>query len=154
MPGITIRLADLTAPEDRAAICRLTREYSATVFNDGSFLSDEVLARLPDAMLAHGGIRTFMAFDDSGSAVGLATCITSFSTFAAAPVLNIHDLCVTETQRGQGVGALLLEAVEAAAREQGYAKVTLEVVHDNPARRLYARAGLVEDAIFCVKMLK
>ena len=42
-----------------------------------------------------------------------------FSTFAASPLINIHDLHVEPEWRRQGVARLLLEAVEARARALG-----------------------------------
>ena len=57
---------------------------------------------------------------------------------AATPELAIG---VVPGRRGQGVGRRLLEGLLAAARERGYPAVSLSVEPDNPARRLYERAG-------------
>ena len=38
-----------------------------------------------------------------------------FSTFKSRRLVNIHDVIVTETHRGQGVSAALLDAVEEIA---------------------------------------
>ena len=68
-----------------------------------------------------------------------------FSTFAASPLINIHDLHVEPEWRRQGVARLLLEAVEARARELGCSKLTLEVQeHNRAALALYARAGFTD----------
>jgi ribosomal protein S18 acetylase RimI-like enzyme len=75
-------------------------------------------------------------------AIGVAVCFTGFSTFRAAPLINIHDLAVLPNLRRRGVGARLIAAVEAEARRRGCCKVTLEVRDDNvAAMRLYRRAG-------------
>jgi ribosomal protein S18 acetylase RimI-like enzyme len=72
----------------------------------------------------------------------MAVCFIGFSTFAARPLLNIHDFAVAGAFRGQRVGARLLEHIEQKARELGCCKLTLEVKDDNhAARRLYKRFG-------------
>jgi len=64
------------------------------------------------------------------------------STFAARPLLNLHDLAVLPERRGLGVGRALLEAVEARARDLGCCKLTLEVRQDNArAQALYESFG-------------
>jgi ribosomal protein S18 acetylase RimI-like enzyme len=83
----------------------------------------------------------FLAFVNE-VAVGIATCFLGFSTFAARPLINVHDFSVVPEHRGRGIGQALLRAVEAAARERGCVKVTLEVQENNHrARRIYERAG-------------
>jgi len=44
-------------------------------------------------------------------------CFRGFSTFAAAPLINVHDLAVVPGFRGQGIGRRLLEAVEMYAED-------------------------------------
>ena len=62
----------------------------------------------------------------------------------ATPELSI---AVAPDQRGTGVGRLLLDALVALAGEQGLPGLSLSVANDNPAKRLYERAGfeVVED---------
>ena len=48
--------------------------------------------------------------------------------------------------RGRGAGAAMLNALAAAARDAGYARLMLSVDPRNPARRLYARCGYREVA--------
>lgn len=74
-------------------------------------------------------------------AVGLANCFMGYSTFAAAPLVNIHDLAVLPGHRGAGIGKALMAAIEAEALKRGACKVTLEVLSGNPARHLYAACG-------------
>lgn len=77
-----------------------------------------------------------------GRPVALANCFTSLSTFACRPLVNVHDLAVAATHRGQGVGRALLDAVEREARARGACKITLEVLEGNAvARRAYERVG-------------
>ena len=51
---------------------------------------------------------------------------------------------VAEPFRGTGVGSALLEALHARARAHGFRQISLSVEPDNPARRLYERAGYVQ----------
>lgn len=74
--------------------------------------------------------------------VGAAICFLGFSTFAARPLLNLHDLAVLPDYRGCGIGQLLLAGVEERARELDCCKVTLEVRESNPrAKALYHVCG-------------
>ncbi|MEM6656327.1 MAG: GNAT family N-acetyltransferase, partial [Planctomycetota bacterium] len=80
----------------------------------------------------------------AGEPVGLAIAFEGYSTFAARPLLNLHDLVVAAEHRGRGAGGRLLDAVEGEARSRGCAFVTLEVVGSNrAAQRLYRRHGFV-----------
>ncbi|MBO9534944.1 MAG: GNAT family N-acetyltransferase [Solirubrobacteraceae bacterium] len=74
----------------------------------------------------------------------LGVCVVQlgYSTFAAQPRWNVHDLAVVPEARGLGIGRRLLEAVLAAATDAGCSAVSLEVRQDNaPARHLYASLG-------------
>jgi ribosomal protein S18 acetylase RimI-like enzyme len=74
--------------------------------------------------------------------VGIANCIESFSTFACARVINLHDFAVDPGWRGRGIGRMLMDAVEAEARQIGCCKLTLEVLEGNlPALALYRKVG-------------
>ena len=74
--------------------------------------------------------------------VGFSICFLGFSTFLARPLLNIHDIFVDLSVRGRGIGAMLLERIEASARELNCCRITLEVREDNRvARGLYRKVG-------------
>ncbi|MGL5811333.1 MAG: GNAT family N-acetyltransferase [Nocardioides sp.] len=59
----------------------------------------------------------------------------------ATPELSIG---VRKAWRGRGVGSRLLDALIAAAREEGLASLSLSVERDNHARRLYERVGFLQ----------
>jgi ribosomal protein S18 acetylase RimI-like enzyme len=57
-------------------------------------------------------------------------------------IARLYSIAVAAGARGSGTGAILLAAVEQAARRRGSRRLRLEVRADNAAaRRLYERAG-------------
>lgn len=63
----------------------------------------------------------------------------------AAEEGHILNLCIRPTRQGQGLARLLLDALMATARDNGARTLFLEVrLSNEPARRLYARAGFCE----------
>ena len=92
-----------------------------------------------DALRYHPSTFILFASADAHTA-GMAVCFMNYSTFQAAPFVNIHDLAVLPAFRGYGVATALLHGVTLHAIKKGCTKVTLEVREDNiVARRLYAK---------------
>ena len=61
-----------------------------------------------------------------------------------ADELYLAEIAVAAAARGRGIGSRLLAEVEAIAREEGKARIQLEVIDTNPrAQELYARQGYV-----------
>lgn len=56
---------------------------------------------------------------------------------------HIAELDVDPAWRGKGIGGLLLDHAETAARDGGYTQMSLSTTTVNPARRLYERHGFV-----------
>jgi GNAT superfamily N-acetyltransferase len=137
---LTIGLADYTDPRDAADVVALLDAYARDPMGGGEPLRDEVKGRLAGDLAANPQAFSLLARLD-GEAVGLANCFMGYSTFAAAPLVNIHDLAVLPDRRGAGIGKALLAAIEAEGLKRGACKVTLEVLSGNPARHLYAREG-------------
>ena len=80
--------------------------------------------------------------------IGLINCFEGFSTFAARPLINVHDVAVLPGYRGRGVAQAMLARVEEEARRRGACKLTLEVLEGNqPAMRLYQREGFAPYAL-------
>jgi ribosomal protein S18 acetylase RimI-like enzyme len=127
---ITVLEADLGRPDHQDAILAMTDAYSRDRFGDGKPLDPAVRARLIPGLRSHPTTLVLLAFDGDRP-VGAATCFVGFSTFAAKPLVNIHDLVVLPDYRGKGAGRRLMEAVERRARELGCCKITLEVLDRN-----------------------
>jgi GNAT superfamily N-acetyltransferase len=139
--ALTIGLADYTDPRDAADVVALLDAYARDPMGGGAPLADGVKARLADDLAANPHAFSLLArLDDA--AVGLANCFMGYSTFAAAPLVNIHDFAVVPGHRGAGIGRALLAAVEAEALKRGAIKITLEVLSGNhPAKALYTACG-------------
>ena len=153
--------ADLKNPGHQAAVLFLVDAYSRDPMGDGAPLAPEVRARLIPGLQEHPTTLVFLAYDGE-AAVGVAVCFLGFSTFAARPLVNLHDVAILPTHRQRGIGRGLLAAVEVRARELGCCKLTLEVLDQNErALRTYTAAGFKRyslqpgagEAIFMAKPL-
>lgn len=133
--------ADLARPEHAQALVQLMQEYALDSMGGGQALPDHVQANLAAELHKRAAVHVVLALVDRQPA-GLAVCIEGFSTFACKPLLNIHDMIVSQRYRGQGLSMLLLQKAEAIAYELGCCKVTLEVLEGNRiAQSAYRRAG-------------
>lgn len=67
---------------------------------------------------------------------------------------RLVDIALLPAWRGQGLGTLLLQTIQAGARQAGAPCLRLMVDMQNPARRLYERLGFVteEESIPAVSM--
>ena len=141
MSALAITVADYAKAEDAATVVALLDAYARDPMGGGAPLSDHARANLVHGLAATPGAFSLIA-RDNGEPVGLANCLPGFSTFAAAPLVNIHDIAVLPGHRGKGIGKALMQAVEDEARRRGACKVTLEVLSGNTnAKALYARLG-------------
>ncbi len=139
--GLTIGLADYGDARDAADVVALLDAYARDPMGGGSPLAGDVKARLVDDLAANPHAFSMLA-RAGDKAVGLANCFMGYSTFAAAPLVNIHDFAVLPGHRGAGIGKALMAAIETEALKRGACKITLEVLSGNhPARRLYAACG-------------
>jgi GNAT superfamily N-acetyltransferase len=145
--NLRIVAVDLENEAVSAAWLRLLDHYARDPMGGGDGLSPYAKANLARELAAlptfHGALA--WAGDE---AVGLINCFAGFSTFAARPLLNIHDIVVRADRRGQGVGRALLGWAEALARESGCCKLTLEVLSGNArAMAVYGAAGYAPYAL-------
>ncbi|WP_240504400.1 GNAT family N-acetyltransferase [Tsuneonella mangrovi] len=143
-PDLTVAKADYNDRSDAEALVALLDAYARDPMGGGEPLAEEVREQLVPALAEQSGAFSLIA-RVRGKPAGLANCFMGFSTFAARPLVNIHDIAVLAEFRGQGVGRALLDAVEAEARARGACKLTLEVLSGNePAIAAYRKAGFAQ----------
>jgi len=119
----------------------LLDHYAQDPMGGGDGLSDFAKLNLVSSIREVPGYHGAIAWLD-GEAVGQINCFAGFSTFAARPLLNIHDIVVHASVRGRGIGQALLAWAEQRAGELGCCKLTLEVLSNNArAMASYERAG-------------
>lgn len=120
--------------------------YARDPLGDGAPLGPQVRAELPARLAQHPAALGWVA-RLANEPVGVLTALWAFSTFAARPRINIHDVAVLAGHRGIGIGHQLLEAVEGYARGTDCCALTLEVRGDNrAAKHLYSKLGFVGPA--------
>ena len=144
MTAVEVVEADLGRPDHQSLTAELVDLYACDPMGDGKPLSAEARSRLIPGLREHPTTMVFLALSE-GEPVGLAICFRGFSTFAAKPLINIHDFFVVPSHRGLGVGRGLLEAVADKGRVTGCCKLTLEVLENNHrAKALYTAAGFAQ----------
>ena len=143
----TVVRADYDAPEHQRQIVELLDIYARDPMGGGEPLSATTREALLPGLKAQPNAFSLIAYAD-GKPAGLANCFFGFSTFAAKPLINIHDVIVDPAFRGQGVATALFEEIEDIAKASDACKVTLEVLSGNaPARKLYASLGYGDYAL-------
>lgn len=146
-PDLAVIAVDLGDPSHQRSLVDLLDEFSREPMGGGEPLSPFARNRLVPALREQPTYAGFLAFDGA-RAVGLVNAFFGFSTFAARPLLNVHDLVVHRDARRRGVARRLLDRVEELARERGCCKLTLEVFSGNaPARAAYDAAGFRVSAL-------
>ena len=124
-------------PGDEARWRQLWAAYLAFY---GETLPDEVTDDTWRRVLGgRDGYRCLLATLDL-EVVGFVHSVPRVNTWSTAPDLYLEDLFVAPEARSRGVGAALIEAVAARARELGARKVAWETDAGNAtAQRLYDR---------------
>ncbi|MEH3053547.1 MAG: GNAT family N-acetyltransferase [Patulibacter minatonensis] len=141
---VIVAEADLSEPADGAAIVACIAAYAADPMGGGYELSHEVREAMVPGLRATPAARVWLA-RAGARPLGVCVVLQGYSTFAARPRWNVHDLAVVAEARGLGIGRRLLTAVVDAATDAGCSAVSLEVRRDNaPARGLYTSLGFGE----------
>lgn len=139
--AILIKKVDFSDDQQSKELLQLLQTYALDPQGGEEALSEFTVNNLIASLQKSPIACSFIAYDEQ-QPIGLANCFYGFSTFAAKPLLNVHDLVVIEGCRGKGIGTKLLEAVEKEAAMNGCCKVTLEVLQNNTrAQRVYKSAG-------------
>ncbi|WGL17585.1 GNAT family N-acetyltransferase [Microbulbifer bruguierae] len=139
--AVDILIADYRDARHGADLLALMDAYARDPYGGGEPLAEVCHRELLERLAAFPGAFSVLAYRD-GQAVGLTNCFMGFSTFMCRPLVNIHDVVVSEAARGAGVCTRMLDKVAAVARERDCCKVTLEVLENNhPARAAYRKCG-------------
>lgn len=139
--SITIVRVDYRNPVHASALIAMLDSYARDAMGGGDPLDEAVKQKLPEALATRPHAFSVLAFDGD-LPVGLINCFEGFSTFAAKPLVNIHDVAVVPEYRGRGIAQLMMAEVEAIALERGCCKLTLEVLGSNHgAQALYKKLG-------------
>lgn len=78
-----------------------------------------------ESLLARDNSALMLVADAGGTAIGMCTAQVLISTAEGGPVALVEDVVVTQSWRGQGIGARLLAAVDEWARERGLRRLQL-----------------------------
>lgn len=143
-PALTLCQVDYANSQHMQALLDLLDGYARDPMGGAEPLSDFARTNLPQALAARPFMFSVLAVDEAagGLPIGLINCVEGFSTFACQPLVNVHDVVVRASHRGQGVAEQMLDLVEQLARARGACKLTLEVLEGNtPAQKLYRRLG-------------
>lgn len=141
MSTLRFFIADYDDARHAQAVLELLDAYARDPMGGGEALSDFARDNLIAALAATPGAFSVLGLQEE-QPVALANCFRSLSTFACRPLINIHDLMVLESARGQGISQQLLSFIEAHAIASRCCKVTLEVLEGNRvARQAYERFG-------------
>lgn len=141
LDSIRIAAIDLDNASHAQSLIELLEHYARDPMGGGKGLTHDARERLVPELRKIPGYAGALAYIGE-EPVGLINCFTGFSTFAARPLLNIHDIVVRKERRGRGVAHALLEWAQQLATRLHCCKLTLEVLSNNhQALRAYKRAG-------------
>lgn len=139
--AIEVRKIDYANSDEAADFLMLLDHYAQDPMGGDKPLPQNVRDTLVAELQNRSHFSSAIAYVD-GQPAGLVNYVEGFSTFAAKPLINIHDLVVHSDFRGQGLSHQLLAFVDREARESGCCKVTLEVLTENTiAKKSYEKFG-------------
>lgn len=143
MQNLDILLNPYDDPELSAAIFDILNSYALDPMGGSEALGGFTRENLLRELQRRDWVMTFLALLNA-EPVGILIAMEGFSTFAAKPLINIHDVAVMPHCRGKGVGKALFAAVEAEAVKRDCCKLTLEVLSGNEkAIQLYRNLGFL-----------
>merc|ERR1712232_302274 len=132
---------DYNNPTHSSALIRVLAQYAEDPMGGGEALDPDTLEKVPQELAKLPHAISILAFVN-GEPAGLLNCFMGFSTFAAKPLINIHDCAVIPSFRRRGVCSKMMKYLECIARELGCCKLTLEVLEGNSvAQATYKQVG-------------
>ena len=116
--------------------------------------SGDALRRRLENVLADPRADVLVADDDGGALVGAATYYFVPVAHDGRPWCRITTLVVDEGHRGHGIGHMLVEAAETAAREAACSRIeATSALHRAGAQRFYERLGYQRTSAHFLKRL-
>lgn len=109
--------------------------------HEGIEISTPALEAALREMLADPELGVVFVIEDDGATVGYAFLGYSFDLEFAGREAWLTELFIDDSVRGRGAGTFALAALEPELRARGVHAYHLQVRADNPALRLYERAG-------------
>lgn len=109
--------------------------------HEGIEISTEALESAMREMLADPELGVVFVIQDDAVVVGYAFLSYSFDLEFAGREAWLTELFIDDAVRGRGAGTFALAAIEPELRARGVHAYHLQVRADNPALRLYERAG-------------
>lgn len=138
---IDVTILDYQHPQQSADLITLLNLYAQDPMGGGQPLTDYTQQNLASSLAATAHAFSIICYVDNKPA-GLVNCFEAFSTFNCKPLVNIHDVIVLQEFRGLNVSQLMLDKVEAVARDKDCCKITLEVLEGNEvAKNAYLKFG-------------
>ena len=139
-----IEVCDFTNPYHCGRLCEMVNNFILDPMGFGKPLSDRKKLHLLDGLESHPMSIVLLAVEGE-KVVGFVSAFINFSTFLAAPVMNVHDIFVENEYRRNGWSVKLFNQLIRIAQTKRCAKITLEVRKDNTyAQHLYLQLGFHE----------
>lgn len=136
-------IRDATA-QDKVAWLRLWSGY--LVFYETSLMSDVTEHTWQRALDPASPILARLAESD-GAITGFAMAVLHEGTWVRAPICYLEDLFVDPVARGAGVGRALIEDLVQLGQRYGWSRLYWHSRAGNPARILYDRFAIADDAV-------
>jgi GNAT superfamily N-acetyltransferase len=132
--GHPLALAD---PADAEAILSLARAFHEA---DGHLLSSQGERALRQLLAdqTHGVV---FKIEGASGVIGYAVLCFGYSVELGGRDVFLDDFYIVPSERGQGLGHFVMDALIGFAREAGCAAVHLEVMAGNRAEDFYRRLG-------------
>ena len=146
MPNESVEIikCNFKNPEHTSSFVELLTEYMAHPMGDTTELNKNQKQTLVHDLSIHPTVCVLL-LKYGNKIVGTATCFKNYSTFKAAPFINVHDLIISQSYRRKGLARKLLSGIINMAKEANCCKVNLEVRSDNEAAMaLYQSIGFGE----------
>lgn len=126
------------------AMLRDMASYGGRALNAEDQVESELRAHFTRGLGGRDHVVLLAALEGNEKApVGVieASVRSPHSIFRSRRVLHIHSIYVEPGDRREGIGRALLDAALEWGRGAGCVEAALNVLADNPARRLYERTG-------------